>query len=523
MVRRRELGTQDALWLVMDRPNNLMVVDCVMWTAEPLDLERTKAVMAERLWDRYPVFRSRAERDGDGSWWWVEDPGASFESLVDHVVLDDPDDPRCLQELVASLRSEPLGLDGPLWRVILVEEYLGGSALVTRSHHAVADGMRMMQLAASLFDATPQGGPILTPAPEQYAARSEHEEPGALERLRSSADALRRQAAGTAEAVVATTNATSDLARRAPGVVGAGLGAARVALTNPLGAAHGWITGTWAGATDAVASAGHRVGDAVAGSGPLVDVFSAAVGDVDTVRKLILGTRNDATVWSGPAGADKAVGWSEPLPLERVKSVAHAQGATVNDVLVACVAGTLRAYLASRGEHCASVAVMVPVNLTPMDLTLPEDLGNSFALVQLELPTDEEDPLVVLRTVHHRMERIKHGHEAAVAFRIQETLAGLGRSVYEASVDLLANRTIGVLTNVPGPPMPVYLAGAEVQGMTGWAPLSGDQPLSFTIYSYNGSVTVGIACDRTLVPDHELIVDGFAAAFEELTSTAGVP
>ena len=59
--------------------------------------------------------------------------------------------------------------------------------------------------------------------------------------------------------------------------------------------------------------------------------------------------------------------------------------------------------------------------------------------------------------------------------------------------------------------------------MTGWAPLSGDQPLSFTIYSYNGSVTVGIACDRALVPDHELIVDGFAAAFEELTSTAGVP
>ena len=159
---------------------------------------------------------------------------------------------------------------------------------------------------------------------------------------------------------------------------------------------------------------------------------------------------------------------------------------------------------------------MVPVNLKPIDPSLPDELGNSFALVQLELPTDQPDPLQVLNVAKQRMSRIKKGHEAAIAFRIQEAIAGLSRGIYEASVDLLANRTVGTLTNVPGPPVPVYLAGCRVEGMCGWAPLSGDQPMSFTIYSYDGKVIVGIACDRGLVPDHEMIVDGFMTAFEGL-------
>ena len=73
MSDRRQLGVQDALWLEMDRPNNLMVVDSVIWTDEPLDWDLVRGVLAERLLDRYPVFRSRAVRDDDGSWWWEED------------------------------------------------------------------------------------------------------------------------------------------------------------------------------------------------------------------------------------------------------------------------------------------------------------------------------------------------------------------------------------------------------------------------------------------------------------------
>lgn len=522
-VQRTRLGIQDELWLVMDRPNNLMVVDSVIWTAEPLDRDLTRDVLVERLWERYPVFRSRAVQDEDGTWWWEEDPEADFEDLVTYVELDDPDDPRSLQELVAAHRTEPLDRDRPLWRVLWVDRYLGGSALVTRSHHAIADGMRMVQLSMSLFDASPEGGAILAPPVHHYGAHVAEPGPSVAERGRGALGAIGDQATGTARAALTASGEAVSLGWRIPrAVVDASREAMGEVLVNPLGAVHGWITASWTAATEAIAEVGAAMGAAVSGSGPLVEVFSGAPGDVDIVRKLLVGTRNDPAIWTGTATEDKAVAWSEPLSLDAVKSVARSQGATVNDVLVTCVAGALRRYLAGHDSHCASVTFMVPVNLTPIDLTLPEDLGNSFALVQLELPTDQPDALKVLSGVHHRMERIKHGHEAAVAFRIQETIAGLNRTVYEASVDLLANRTIGTLTNVPGPPMPVYLAGRRVEGMTGWAPLSGDQPMSFTIYSYDGRITVGIACDRHLVPGHEAIVEGFMDEFAHLRVRVGV-
>ncbi|MGZ4807515.1 MAG: WS/DGAT domain-containing protein, partial [Ilumatobacteraceae bacterium] len=243
-------------------------------------------------------------------------------------------------------------------------------------------------------------------------------------------------------------------------------------------------------------------------------------GDVDFARKILLGTRNDTTCWTGSVGTDKAVAWSKPLPLADVKAVARANRVTINDVLVTCVAGSLHAYLQRHGQVCESVNWMIPVNLKALDTALPEELGNSFALVQLELPTNVADPLAVLDVVRHRMGRIKSGHEAALAFRLQEVISGLNKTVYRASVDLLANRAIGVLTNVPGPPMPVYVAGEKVEGMVGWAPLSGNQPMCFTIYSYDAKVFVGIACDAGLVPDHEQIVDGFADAFARLSVAA---
>ena len=103
-----------------------------------------------------------------------------------------------------------------------------------------------------------------------------------------------------------------------------------------------------------------------------------------------------------------------------------------------------------------------------------------------------------------------------MGFRVQETISGLSHAVYEAAVVLLANRSFGVLTNGPGPPMTVYLAGSRVEGIVGWAPLSGDQPMSLTIYSYDGKVIVGVACDEQLVPGYQAIVDGFADVFTRL-------
>ena len=89
MADRRQLGVQDALWLEMDRPNNLMVVDSVIWTAEPLDWSRVRQVIEDRLSTRYPVFRSLAVKDRDGSWWWELDDDFDFGARVGRVCPED--------------------------------------------------------------------------------------------------------------------------------------------------------------------------------------------------------------------------------------------------------------------------------------------------------------------------------------------------------------------------------------------------------------------------------------------------
>ena len=531
MSERRPMSAQDALWLEMDRPSNLMVIDSLMWTTEPIDWDRFSSVAKERLWDRYRVFRSAAVHDGD-AWLWDERTTDSFDSHITHIELAEPGGDAELQEFVASQRTAPLDRSRPLWVVFCIDGFKGGSAVLARTHHAIADGIRMVQLAMSLFDASPEGGAILVPAARTGAARPPQSSRPLADRVRGDVEAIADELADLAGGVGgAVGHAIADPA----GTIQAGFGAlgeavnemgsvagrtadlAATSLTNPIGAADGAATAAITAAQSTRAWLRRAMQPTLPGDGPLVDLLSSSPSDVDVARKLLLGTRNDPTVWTGSVGTRKVVAWSEPLPLAAVKDVARTHEATVNDVLVTCVAGTLHAYLTAHGSTCDTATWMVPVNLKPLDHTLPEELGNEFAVVQLELPTGTADPLAVLDVVKHRMGRIKKGHEAGVAFRLQELISGLNDTLYRASVDLLANRAVGVLTNVPGPPIPVYLAGRRVEGMVGWAPLTGDQPMSFTIYSYDGKVFVGIACDADLVPDHDQIVDGFAAAFHRLS------
>lgn len=505
MSERQQMGVQDALWLEMDRPTNLMVVDSLMWTSDPIDWDRFVAVAKERLWDRYRVFRSVAVQDG-GHWYWEETTADSFESHLVRVDLPRPGGDAELRELVASQRTVPLDRSQPLWQIFCVDGFHSGSAVLSRTHHAIADGIRMVQLAMSLFDAAPDGGAILPPPVHQGSARpSASPDRSLAERARGEVGAVAGAIGHVLADPGAVVRAGLDAVSDATHLAGRSVELATSSLTNPIGAVHGAAMSTAA---------------RLSGRGPLVDVLSSSPGDADFARKLLLGTRNDPTIWTGPVGTRKVVAWSDPLPLAEVKEVARARDATVNDVLVTCVAGTLHGYLTSHDAQCASVNWMIPVNLKPLDLALPEELGNEFAIVQLELPTGTDDPLAVLDVVKRRMGRIKHGHEAMLAFRLQELISGFSDVLYRATVDLLANRAVGVLTNVPGPPMPVYLAGRRVEGMVGWAPLSGDQPMSFTIYSYDGKVFVGIACDADLVPDHEQIVEGFAPAFHRLSAAA---
>ncbi|MGA8249031.1 MAG: WS/DGAT domain-containing protein [Nocardioides sp.] len=485
MVKRQRLGGQDALWLEMDKPGNLMVVDSLFWTAAPIDWDRYHSAVRERLWDRFPVFRSVVVKGEDNAWYWEEQPDADYDARYEHVVLPEPGGDAELQELISARRTVPLDRSEPLWCSVLVDGYRGGSAVLLRAHHSIADGIRMVQLSLSIFDADPDGATVPDSTVRSHQTR-------------------KKAAHGSAPALVAGPSLTSQVRSRAASLGSTSLQLARTTVTNPVGAAHSVLSlsESWVAKRPSLG---------------LPAFLSAVPGDIDTARKLVLGTRNDTTVWTGTVSEHKAVGWAPPLFLDDVKEVANASGSTVNDVLVTCVAESLRAYLQKHDAVCHSVNWDVPVNLKPFDPELPVVLGNGFALVQLELPTNIDDPLHTLEVVRHRMSRIKDGHEAAVDFGIQAAIARMGSRLYRATIDLLANRAVGVLTNVPGPRVPLYVAGQKIEGMLGWAPLSGDQVMSFTIYSYDNKVFVGLAADAGLVPDHQQIVDGFADAFRRLS------
>jgi diacylglycerol O-acyltransferase / wax synthase len=476
MGGRQRLTGQDALGLAMDKPGNLMVVDSLFWTAEPIDWDRFRAVMRERFWDRYAVVRSVVVRGEDGAPCWEEAPGAELDDRFEQVVLPAPGGDAELQELIAAQRVLPLDRGEPLWRAVLVDGFHGGSAVLFRGHHSIADGIRMVQLVLRVFDRSPDGAA-----------------PGGAARKKA-------RAQGVAASRPVRTRADVSLTDRAAAAAATSLQVARSAVTNPVGAAHSAFT----------------LSGSLLGRLGTLPVMSALPGDVDTARKLVLGTRNDTTAWSGSVGERKAIAWAAPLSLAQVKAVAHAHGATANDVLVSCVAQSLRAYLAAHDAVCRSVTWDVPVNLKPFDPDLPAELGNGFALVQLELPTNIDDPVRALEVVRRRMSRIKNGHEAVVDYGIQTAISKMSTVLYRATVDLLANRAVGVLTNVPGPRVPLYVAGQKVEAMMGWAPLTADQAMSLTIYSYDGSVFVGLAADAGLVPDHQQVVDGFITAFGRL-------
>ncbi|MFM7210594.1 MAG: wax ester/triacylglycerol synthase domain-containing protein, partial [Actinomycetota bacterium] len=156
MAETRSMSAQDALWLTMDRPNNLMVIDGVMLLRGRPDWDDVIDVVRQRVVERFPVFRCRAMQ-GEGGWVWQPDPHFDISRHLRSVELPAPAGVDELEAYVAEQRSRPIDRDRPLWEVTLVESVTlddgsAGSAIVARFHHAIADGVRMTQVMLSLCD-----------------------------------------------------------------------------------------------------------------------------------------------------------------------------------------------------------------------------------------------------------------------------------------------------------------------------------------------------------------------------------
>ncbi len=181
------------------------------------------------------------------------------------------------------------------------------------------------------------------------------------------------------------------------------------------------------------------------------------------------------------------------------------------------LSGALKAYLAGRGDQVDEVVWMVPVNLKPFSEELPEDLGNHFALVMLDMPLTGATPDERIDDLRQRMQRIKNSDEPVLTFGLQRTISMSPSRMATALTNFFANKAVGVLTNVPGPTRALEFDGIPVRQVIGFAPCSGDQPLTATIFTYAGTVTVGFASDADLVPDPQTLVDLVVAELDELT------
>jgi len=227
-----------------------------------------------------------------------------------------------------------------------------------------------------------------------------------------------------------------------------------------------------------------------------------------------------STVFKGRLGRRKRAAWSNPVPLEEFKTIGKAFGATVNDVLVATATGALRRYLERRGETTNGIAIRasVPVNLRSVDQA--HRLGNSFGLVFVTLPIGTVDPVRRLRSIKKQMDELKRSPDALVAYGVLNLLGFAPVEVEKLGLRFFGSKATAVLTNVPGPRDPLYLAGRRVHKVMFWVPQSGRLGLGISILSYAGGVMLGVATDEGLVPDPERIVEAFGQELQALRAAA---
>lgn len=458
-MSRHAMSKADAAWLHMDRPTNLMVINTVLWFERPADWRQVRAIVEERVVSQFPRFRQRVVEDALGRPAWEDDPRFDPDLHFHRVALPPPGDQPALQALVADLMASPLDRAKPLWHFHMVDGYGEGSAIVCRFHHCMADGVTLARLMMTLMDGRPDSGGFETPALEL-----EHRPRGGIRRV--------------------------PVAGQLAGAVSGGLHLGGTLLHEGL--------------------------ETVVHPGRLVDAARAGTEAAEALAKLVAATPDPRTPLRQELGVPRQVAWSQPLPLEAVKAVGRAIDGTVNDALIATIAGALARYLRQRDALVDELHALVPFNLRPLDRPLPRELGNKFGLVIVALPVGLGDPVERLKAIKQQMDSVKHSKQGAVAYGLLAAVGAAPSPVESRVIDFFTARGTLVLTNVPGPTEPVYVAGAPVRGVLVWAPCAGSIGMTVALFSYRGEVTVGLMADRGLVPEPDAVVAAFGDELKEL-------
>jgi diacylglycerol O-acyltransferase / wax synthase len=459
-AKRERMSAVDTAWLRMDRPGNLMMISGVLLFRERVALARLRRVINDRF-AVFPRFR-KIPRERTGGAFWEPDREFDIEHHVVATVLPGRAGRAQLEALVSRLASTPLDPSRPRWQFLLVDNFAGGCAIIARIHHSYADGIALVRVMLSMTDATANGPPAMPFAPRPQQSREPDDALGQLLRPLSGVMGIARKVGAT---LIERGAAIWDDPAKAVELAGQG-----TALTAEL-------------------------------------------------AKLALMPQDSPTRFKGKPGKAKRVAWADPLPLDEVKTIGKALGASVNDVLLSCVAGALRGYLLDKGDSVGGVMMraLVPVNLRPIEKAYK--LGNQFGLVFLDLPIGIENPVERLYAVRANMDALKGSFQPVLALGLLAAMGAGPKALQEVLLQALARNGSAVMTNVPGPQQPLYMAGAAIDSLMFWVPQSGDIGIGVSIISYNGAVQFGVITDRGLCPDPEHVVSRFGSEFEKLVLT----
>ena len=478
--RHERMSVVDTAWLRMDVPGNPATIVSVLVTATPVSAAELRKVVVSRLLC-FPRFRRRPVVDPLGASW-QDDPDFEIDAHLVPVTLPAPAGRDELEEFVAQLAGERLDPARPLWQIHFVERYGTGSAWVLRVHHCYADGIAMLRVLLSLTGQDP--------APALSAA--------------TPAPAVSQPAGGRARAVGSSL--------RPPRLVAWLNQVARPAsdiLENALVEGARLFEG-------GVHRAFHPE-DAAA----LALQAGGMVGELGRVLSL---PDDPPTPLRGALSGVKRVAWSSrPLDLDEVQSVGRALGCTVNDVLMATVAGALGSHL--RDVHRWNTKDLVLRASVPVNLRTVEDamtLGNRFGLAFVDLDVGTRDPLERLFRTRDMLRTLKCSLQPPMTLMVLGLLGLLPAPVQAPAIELFSRKATLVASNVPGPQAPLRLCGQRISEMYFWVPQSGSIGVGVSILSYAGQVFLGLIADRNLVPDPRSLANGFVAEFERLALVASV-
>jgi diacylglycerol O-acyltransferase / wax synthase len=385
---------------------------------------------------------------------WVRDARFNLDDHVLRIGLSAPAGKRELEALAGELASTPFNTGRPLWTFHLIERYQGGSALIIRIHHCYADGIALMHVLATLADDEPgESGDTPPVSDDGTAAVPFVRSPGLL------AQTFRKYADVFEKSVHLTLH--------------------------PLEAA----TAT-----------------------------REAIGIAGEIARLgVLLADDPATRLKQPLTGVKRVAWGDPLALDEVRTVGRVLGCTVNDVLIATLAGALGRYLDGKGERTAGLTIRaaVPVNLRPPD-GLPLELGNQFGLAFVDLPIGIRHPLERLYAVHGTMQTLKGSPEALVTFGLLSLIGSLPAAVEGPAIAWFSAKASLVASNVRGPARPLHLAGAPISQLLFWVPQTGSIGTGVSMFTYQEEVQLGVISDRSLIPEPSELLSIIQTEFDRL-------